>query len=455
MDERFRALTGRITDLMEELKVPGVAVGVLHEGRESVAGLGVTSVENPLEVNEHTLFQIGSITKTFTATMAMRLVEQGKLDLDAPVRTYLPDFRLKDEAVAARVTLRHVFSHRAGWEGDHFADFGLGDDAVARYVASMADLPQVLPLGYAFSYNNAGFSLAGRVIEVAAGQTFEAALSELLLEPLGMTNTFILPTDVLTRRFAVGHRVDDGRASVLRPWHIPRSAGPAGAIASCVVDMLRYSRFQLGDGVAPDGTRLLQAESLRQMHAPIAAAANEGQVGVAWMIREVGGERVLGHGGGTFGQVSLLTLVPSRGFALISVTNADPGGRITAAIEKLALERYLGLVEPEPTHRALPADEVAAYAGRYVGALSDAVLTPREGGLTAQVIPKGGFPTKDTPPSPAPPPVRLAFYGPDRVIALDPPFQDGRGDFLRDDAGRIEYFRFGGRARPRAADAGR
>src|SRR5262249_12073092 len=161
-------------------------------------------------------------------------------------------------------------------------------------------------------------------------------------------------------------------------------------------------------------TPLLQADSLRQMHAPIAAAANERQVGIAWMIQDVGGERVVGHGGGTFGQISLLTLVPSRGFALITVTNADPGGRITTPIERLARERYLGIAAPEPVHRALPADEVAAYAGRYVGALSDAVLTPREGGLTAQVSPKGGFPTKDTPPSPAPPPVRLAFYGPDR-----------------------------------------
>src|SRR5262249_50224614 len=163
-----------------------------------------------------------------------------------------------------------------------------------------------------------------------------------------------------------------------------------------------YARFQLGDGTAPDGTPLLQADSLRQMHAPIAAAANERQVGIAWMIQDVGGERVVGHGGDTFGQISLLTLVPSRGFALITVTNADRGGRGRAPMESPAWDRSWETAAPEPIHRALPADEVAAYAGRYVGALSDAVLTPREGGLTAQVSPKGGFPTKDTPPSPAP-----------------------------------------------------
>lgn len=152
-------------DQIEEQQVPGLAVGVFFEGQFQIAGFGVTRVENPLAVKENTLFQIGSITKTFTATLAMRLVEQGKLDLGTPIRTYLPDFRLKDEAVATRVTFRHLFLHQGGWEGDHFADFGFGDGALARYVASMVELPQVLPLGQAFSYNNAGFSLSGRVIE--------------------------------------------------------------------------------------------------------------------------------------------------------------------------------------------------------------------------------------------------------------------------------------------------
>ena len=107
---------------MEETQTPGVAVGLLHEGEEHVAGFGVTSLENPLEVTPDTLFQIGSITKTFTGTAAMRLVERGELDLDAPVRTYLPGLKLSDEDVAARVTMRHLLTHTGGWIGDYFDD---------------------------------------------------------------------------------------------------------------------------------------------------------------------------------------------------------------------------------------------------------------------------------------------------------------------------------------------
>lgn len=449
MDERFEKLTDQVAALMHELKIPGVAVGVLHDGAGTTAGRGVTSIENPLEVNDTTLFQIGSISKTFTATLAMRLVEQGKLDLDAPVRTYLPDLKLQDDAAAARVSLRHLFTHRGGWEGDHFADFGFGDDALARYVASLAELPQVLPFDRTFSYNNAGFCLAGRIIEVVSGQTFEGALADLVLNPLGMTNTFIFPTDVITRRFAVGHLVKDDQPTVLRQWYIGRQTGAAGGIVSSASDLLRYARFQLGDGIAPDGTRLLAAATLARMQTPLAEWSNESSVGIAWNLREIGGERIVSHGGATNGQLAQLSIVPGRAFALVVLTNGDRGGRLNAQIERYALASYLGLVEPEVTALDLSTAELAPYAGRYARAMAEYVLAPREGGLTLEIIPKGGFPTKDSPPPPAPPPIRLAFYAPDRVIGLDPPFEDARAEFLRDEHGQLRWFRIGQRATAR------
>src|SRR5260370_734986 len=113
----FEAIVDAVRGAMEETETPGAAVGMWHRGEEHVAGLGVTSVENPLDVTADTLFQIGSITKTFTATTAMALVEQGKLDLDSPVRTYLPELRLADEGVAERVTMRHLLTHMGGLGG--------------------------------------------------------------------------------------------------------------------------------------------------------------------------------------------------------------------------------------------------------------------------------------------------------------------------------------------------
>jgi CubicO group peptidase (beta-lactamase class C family) len=210
--------------------VPGVAVGVLYNGETYTAGFGVTHVEHPLPVTEDTLFQVGSISKTFTCTVVMRLVEMGKLGLDATVRIYLPGFKVSDEEASTRATVRHLLTHMAGWVGDFFHDTGAGDDALERYVADMSELEQLAPVGTVWSYNNAGFSVAGRIIEVVTGQTYEAALKELVLEPLGLGHCFLGPGEVITRRFAVGHRDGTEGAQVARPWPLPRGVYPAGGI---------------------------------------------------------------------------------------------------------------------------------------------------------------------------------------------------------------------------------
>ena len=212
-----------VSEGAEEYGVPGVAVGIIHDGRETYAYHGVTSIEHPLPVDEHTLFQFGSTGKTYTATAIMRLVEQGQIDLDAPVRTYIPEFRVKDPNASERVTVFQLLNHTAGWSGDFFKDTGWGDDALERFVAAMADLEQTTPLGGPASYNNAAFSVAGHVIERVIGRPYDRAIKELVLDPLGLGETFESMNDVMTRRFAVGHEERDGELAVMRPW---RSPGP-------------------------------------------------------------------------------------------------------------------------------------------------------------------------------------------------------------------------------------
>jgi CubicO group peptidase (beta-lactamase class C family) len=132
VDPTFEPLHEQIRSAMQRLNVPGVSVGILHQGKEHTAGFGVTNVDHPSAVAAETLFQIGSITKTVTATAVMRLVEAGTLDLDTPIQRYVPDLQLADETVAARVTMRHLLTHTAGWDGD-FAltvNTGRGDDAL-------------------------------------------------------------------------------------------------------------------------------------------------------------------------------------------------------------------------------------------------------------------------------------------------------------------------------------
>src|SRR5688500_14513358 len=179
-------LQKKLDELVKELDVPGVSAGVVVDGEEHYAYAGVTSVENPLPVDENTVFQFGSTGKTYTATAIMRLVEQGKVDLDASVRDYVPELRLKDESVAEKVTVLQLLNHTAGWQGDLIKDTGNGDDALAKYVDLMADIEQISPLGSTVSYNNASLCLAGRVIEHVTGTTFEQAIGDLLLQPLGL-----------------------------------------------------------------------------------------------------------------------------------------------------------------------------------------------------------------------------------------------------------------------------
>jgi CubicO group peptidase (beta-lactamase class C family) len=445
-DPDFRQLSEEVVAAMARFGVPGVAIGVLRDGIEYAAGFGITNVEAPVAVDDHTLFQIGSTTKTFTGTVAMRLVEAGKLDLDAPLRTYLPDLRLRDEDVAARVTLRHLFNHTGGWLGDYFDDAGDGDDALATIVGRIAELPQFTPLGAFASYNNAGFYLAGRAIEAVTGQTYEAAVRELLLEPLGMAESFFFAADCISRRVAVGHTVGETETTVARPWALPRAVHPAGGVSSSVRDQLRYARFHLGDGTAPDGTRLLSAESLAAMQEGRTEAGSAfGSLGITWMMKTLDGVKTVRHGGTTNGQLSAFVLVPERNFALTVLTNANRGGQLHTAIVEWALRHYCGIAETPLTPRTLTAAELAPYAGRYKAALTELELTVRGDELIAQVIPQGGFPKPESPAGPTPPPTRLAIGADDAIIALDPPFKDARGEFLRDEHGALAWLRFGGR----------
>ena len=446
----FDLLGETVQAAMERLQVPGVAVGLLHQGETYTAGFGVANINHPLPVDAETLFQIGSTTKTVTATAAMRLVEQGKLDLNAPIRTYLPDFRLADEETAARATLRHVFTHTGGWLGDYFDDLGRGADALAKIVADMATFPQLAPLGEIWSYNNAGYYLAGRVIEVVAGQTYEEAAKELVLEPLGMTRSFFFAEEAITHRVAVGHIAQADKIEVAEPWALARASSPVGGIISNVHDQLRYARFHLGDGATAAGTRLLTPETMAFMQTPLASAGSLADaVGVSWLLKDVAGTRLVMHGGATHGQMSAFVMVPERDFAITVLTNANRGRELHGEITAWALERYLGLVEPPPTWLKLSPQKLTEYAGFYSAALTDASLSLEGDDLILQSIPKGGFPKKDSKPGPPPPPVRLAFQAKDRVTALDSPFTNQRGEFLRAENGRLAWFRFGGRIHAR------
>jgi len=450
-------LQDKVRELAEEHHVVGVAVGILIEGEEHYAFHGVTSIDNPLPVDEHTYFQFGSTGKTYTATAMMRLVEQGKVDLHAPVRTYLPDFKLKDETVAATVTVLQLFNHTAGWEGDKMDDTGDGDDAIEKYVAEMVKLEQVTPLGSTVSYNNASLSVAGRIIEVVTGLTYENAIRELLLKPLGMTETLFFPNEIMTRRFVVGHTRKDetGEITISRPWWLPRGNMPAGGISAVARDQLGWAKFHLGDGTGPDGTQVLSKASLDLMKQPTAempGSALGDYVGISWLMRDVQGVRIVGHGGTTNGQYSEFVTVPERGFALISMTNTGPGGsQLNTELEKWALEHYLGLVDVEPEQLSLGDEALEQFAGLFETIAATVELTPEGGRLMAKVQVKPHFAAmlreqgEDVPDEQPPVPLALLAGEGDRYIVPEGDAKGMKGYFTRDADGKVSGVHLGGR----------
>ena len=436
----FDQLKHEVERSLEKHRVPGVALGVLHEGRTETAAWGVTSVEHPLAVDADTLFLIASNTKTFTATAVMRLVERGQLDLDAPLKRFVPELRLSDADTTERVTLRHTLQHTGGWIGDFSPDTGRGDDALARYVAAMAENEQVTPLGEVWSYNNAAFCLAGRAIEVATGTSYEAAMRELVLDPLGMHRATFFADEAITHRVAAGHTVVDDQPKVVRPWHFIRAFNPAGGLICSLNEMLLWARFGIGDG-AP----LLKPESMRLMQSSLAPAYGLADaIGLAWMITEIGGVRVVGHGGYAPGQMSSTRLVPDRGFGVVVLTNSDHGSRLHAEVTNAALRLYLGTTAPEKTRVEPTGAQRAELVGRYTAVLSDLEVVDESDGLVLRETDLRWLGPTSPKRSPSPP-TRLAFTAEDRLVALDPPAKGNRGEVLRDARGRVEWLRWGGR----------
>lgn len=412
----------------EQHGVPGVAVGVLEEGEEQHQSYGVTSIENPLEVTPDTRFQVGSITKTFTGTAICELVARGDLDLDRPVREYVPGLVLADTDATERVTLRHLLSHTGGWFGDYFDDTGWGDDAAAVYVERMRELPQQTPVGELWAYNNAGFALAGRAVELVTGKRFEDAVQEFVLDPLNLSSTTFWPWEVMTERFAVGHVGEGEELQVARPWPVGRSAHAAGGIASTTPDLLRYARLHLDPPPA-----------LARMQIPQAPTAEEGEwVGLTWYGQDRFG--TLLHGGGTNGQISLLVLVPARSFAMALLTNHSPGG--LQVIEAALREAGLAADEPQPIEDV----PIEGYAGVFETTVDRITLSPLDNArMRVESESLGGFPTKDSPPGPQLPPAEAFFYTPERWYVEAGPLKGMRGHFIHDDDGALRWLRAGGR----------
>lgn len=413
----------RLTALVDKHGVVGASLAI-RLGDETVeAAAGVLNLRTGQPATPDSLFQIGSITKVWTATLVMQLVDEGLLDLDEPIVKHLPDFRVADEEVSRTVTTRQLLAHTSGIDGDLFLDTGRGDDCVERYVAAMKDLTQVHPQGATMSYCNSGFTLLGRLIEVLRGQTWDAVLRERIFVPLGLGSAGTLPEEALLHGAATGHMVLPGQdAPIVTPqWGIYRSAGPAGLIHCPARDVLAFAQLHLDGGTTADGTRVLSAESVAAMQEPQVEVPDPYTLGshwgLGWILMTWDGRRVFGHDGGTLGQGAFLRILPEAGLSVALCTNggAHPRELFQALYGEVFSE--LGGLEmparPEPSSSAAPIDP-ARFVGRYVREGIEMTIREDEDGVLR-------LQTRSTGPLsaslPDPPEVQLLPYAGDVLLA--------------------------------------
>ena len=370
MEETAAHWQARLTELAAAARIPGASLGIWAGGREVLAACGVLNAATGVSVTPGALFQIGSITKVWTASMIMQLITEGRLSLDSAVAQIMPGLRLTTSDVGAEVSIRHLLTHTSGIDGDIFTDTGRGAGCLERYVAGLARATLTHPVGRAYSYCNSGFVLLGRIIEVLDGRVWDASLRERLIRPLKLAQTVTLPEEAILHRAAVGHQADSG--APVSVWSLPRSLGPAGLITASARDVLAFARLHLEGGTLPGGRRLLSQESVpamrrRQFGIP-ADAARGAAVGLAWRLYPAGGRLIIGHDGGTVGQSAYLRIDPQAQLITCLLTNSPAAGALYQQLFSEIFQAYAGIRDTPHGHQPAtgPVDvDLDRHTGRY------------------------------------------------------------------------------------------
>jgi CubicO group peptidase (beta-lactamase class C family) len=366
---RAQAPAGAVPDLdayvarvMQMFEVPGVALSVVKDGRVVVSrGFGVRKLGEPAPVDARTLFGIASNTKLFTATALGLLVEERKIEWDAPVTRYLPGFQMWDPYVTRELTIRDLLVHRSG--------LGLGAGDLLWWPPSTYDrkeiarrlrfIPPATSFRSAYAYDNVLYLVAGEVIETITGQTWEDFVSSRILAKAGMTGSNVRHSAAAAGgNVAVPHASVDGRVRPIKPFDSDNT-NPAGGINASAEDMARWLIVQLAHGRLPDGSRLFSEDTWKQLTtmvtpvpigtpAPELAALRPNFRGYALGLNTVDyrGQKVLMHTGGLPGYVSRVMMIPSIDLGIAVLTNQESGEAFDAIAYRIA-DHYLGAPETD------------------------------------------------------------------------------------------------------------
>ncbi|MCP4754910.1 MAG: beta-lactamase family protein [Proteobacteria bacterium] len=454
---RLEKLPAHLNDYLEETKVPGVSMAVILGDETFEAAAGYVNLDARIEATTDSVFQIGSITKLFTTTLVMQLVDEEKVELDTPVKHYIPELQLADPEAAETVTLRHLLTHSSGIDGDYFEDTGTGDDCVERYILSCRALPQLHAPGQMLSYCNAGFIIAGRLVEKLRGGPWHKVLQEKIIGPLGLFRMGTEPEVALLNRVAVGHmpNPETGDPMLIPIWRLPQSNGPAGATPFAAArNLLAFARLYLDEGKTVDGNLVLSKESVRLVQEPQVDVPNNAfgfnglsGWGLGWMLFDWDGRRVIGHDGGTIGQSSYFRMLPEKKMAVAVLTNGGDSGMLCRSIFDEVFGELAGISTPPPPEKNTDLQlDFGKYTGSYQRISTRIDIEISDDELAATTTGRR-MPFNLLPPQQA----KLAPVDPSLFLVHSPVSKlPGAVNFLDFDAeGYPRYIHFGGRASPR------
>lgn len=363
-------LESRIGLILDEYQTPGAVIGVLYRGEVTELAYGVKDITAAVPVTSDTVFQCGSLTKSWTALAFLQLVDEGKAALDAPVRSYLPRFQVADPAVSDKVTPRQLLNHTSGIE-ESYGDPGEDDDVYERMVAAIADAPQVSPLGSVHGYSAAlGYAILARVMEVIYGEPWHLIMTNRLFTPLGAASTHAWREEVDPARVARGHLIRSlEEGPIPTPVDdLPRAFGAGGGITSTVSDVLALAHVYLHAGLAPNGQRIVSAAAIREMMTSRVPIPDPYTLGREWALGLVVDNwhrhTVYGHDGSTIGQNARMRILPDDDVALVLLSNGGPReGRHREIFNLILAQLGTATIPPLP----IPDPALTLDPARYVG----------------------------------------------------------------------------------------
>lgn len=354
------AIDDLVNKTLKEMKVPGASIAIVRDGKIlRTGGYGFADVENGVSATPKTVYQIGSVTKQFTSTLIMKLREEGKIDLEKSIREYLPEVPEAWKSVTVRQLLNHtsgIFSYTSLPEMFETLLVQRTDlaDIIKR---SAAQKPDFAP-GESFSYNNTAYFLLGAILEKVSGQSYGDLLKERIFSPLGMSATSVTDWAAIMPHRARGYHLEGGKL-VNAPWMDMSWPGAAGNLSSSVEDLAKWM-------IAQEGA-MLKPESWRMMLEPTKHGKGTTPYGFGWALSKVNDHPIIEHGGGIPGFVSLVRRYPTKGIAIVVLTNSGSADATDPIADGIAAHLDPSLKKPEPKPVAAVADPTPELTKRLRG----------------------------------------------------------------------------------------